>query len=105
MNITFKSIHFKASEELENFVRDKVEKLFQQNERIIRADITLYEDAKGKLKSQFCEITLSLPGENLFTKKNDIKFEQATLAAVEALRKMMRRKKEAILSKKKIKAE
>ncbi len=91
--IAFQSVHFKASTQLEDFVIEKVSKLFDQENSIIRADITLFEGASGNPKNQFCEILLSVPGENHFVKKNSENYEKSILAAVEALQKVLRRKK------------
>ncbi len=92
-NISFQSVHFKASSQLEDFVKEKVSKLFDQENSIIRADVTLFEGASGNPKNQFCEIHLSVPGENHFVKKNSESYEKSILAAVEALQKVLRRKK------------
>jgi len=92
-NITFQSVHFTASTQLENFVKEKVSKLFDQDISIIRADVTLFEGATGNPKNQFCEIQLSVPGENHFIKKNSEQYEQSILAAVAALQKILRRQK------------
>ncbi len=92
-NITFQSVHFKASSQLEDFVKEKVSKLFDQENSIIRADVTLFEGASGNPKNQFCEIQLSVPGENHFVKKNSENYEKSIMEAVDALQKVLRRKK------------
>ena len=92
-NIVFQSVHFKASPQLEEFILDKVSKLFEQDSSVIRADVTLFEGASGNPKNQFCEIQLSVPGENHFIKKNSENYEKSILAAVTALQKVLRRKK------------
>ncbi|MFH1003983.1 MAG: HPF/RaiA family ribosome-associated protein [Bacteroidota bacterium] len=92
-NITLETVHFKASNDLESFVKSKISKLFQQNSAIIRADVTLFEGASGNHQNQYCEIQLSVPGENLFVKKRNDNFEKSIVEAVVALKKMMRRKK------------
>lgn len=92
-NITFQSIHFKASSQLEDFVKEKVSKLFSQESNILRADVTLFEGASGNPKNQFCEILLSVPGENHFVKKDSESYEKSIMEAIEALQKVLRRKK------------
>ena len=92
-NITFQSVHFKASTELETFVNEQLSKLFEQDNTIIRADVTLFEGASGNPKNQFCEVLLSVPGENHFVKKNSESYEKSILAVVAALQKILRRKK------------
>lgn len=91
--IVFQSVHFKASAHLEEFVKQKVAKLFKQDSSIIRIDITLFEGAAGNLNNQFCEIQISVPGENHFIKKNSENYEKSVLSAVSGLQKVLRRKK------------
>lgn len=100
-NIKFQSVHFKASQNLEGFVKEKVSKLFEQDATIIRADVTLFEGASGNPKNQFCEILLSVPGENHFIKKNSENYEKSVLAAVSGLQKVLRRKKMKIINTRK----
>ena len=97
-NIRFQSVHFKPSKNLEEFVKEKVSKLFDQDDSIIRADVTLFEGASGNPRNQFCEIQLSVPGENHFIKKNSENYEKSILAAVTGLQKVLRRKKMKILN-------
>jgi ribosomal subunit interface protein len=91
--IVLQSVQFKASEKLENYVQEKVGKLFEQDSSIIRADVTLFEGESGNPRNQFCEILLSVPGENHFVKKNTESYEKSIQDAVKTLQKVIRRKK------------
>jgi ribosome-associated translation inhibitor RaiA len=91
--IVFQSVQFKASSQLKEFVNEKVTKLFDQDPSIIRADVTLFEGASGNPRNQFCEIQLSVPGDNHFVKKNSENYEKSILDAVATLQKIIRRKK------------
>jgi ribosomal subunit interface protein len=95
--IVFQSVHFKASKQLEEYVKVKVSKLFDQDTSILRADVTLFEGASGNPYNQFCEIQLSVAGENLFVKKNTDDYKKSILSAVEALQKILRRKKTKVM--------
>ena len=99
--ITFQSVQFIANVQLEDFVKEKVSKLFEQDPSIIRADVTLFEGASGNPKNQFCEIQLSIPGENHFVKKNSENYEKSILAAVKTLQKVLRRHKTKEIIKRK----
>ncbi|TNE64841.1 MAG: 30S ribosomal protein S30 [Bacteroidetes bacterium] len=92
MNINIQSVHFKASDKLHNHVFDKVQKLFDHNEKIIRADVTLFEEGNGQ-PTQFCEIKLVIPGIDHIAKKGAATYEQAVSDTVDTLQKIMRRKK------------
>jgi ribosome hibernation promoting factor len=91
--INLQSVQFKASAQLEEFVKEKVTRLFEQDTSIIRADVTLFEGASGNPKNQFCEIQLSVPGENHFVKKNSESYEKSIMDAVKTLQKVIRRQK------------
>ena len=85
MNITIQTLHFKADKELETFVRDKVSKLFDQSNKIIRAEISLFEGGSGETNKYYCEIRLVIPGYDHFVKKNSYSYEQSVLDAIDAL--------------------
>jgi putative sigma-54 modulation protein len=92
MNINIQSVHFKASEDLQNHVQDKLRKVFEHNNKIIRADVTLFEDGNG-VTNQYCEIRLVIPGDDHIAKKGAVTYEKAVIDTVETLQKIMRRKK------------
>lgn len=96
-NITFQSVNFKSGALLEEFACKKVQKLFEQDSSIIRADIKLFESSSGGQNNQCCEIYLSVPGENHFIKKNSESFEKSISLAVDSLRKVLGRKKTKIM--------
>ena len=99
MKIVIQSVHFKASPQLEDFVNKKAAKLFRQNDRIVRADVTLYKGANGNPRNEFCEIRLLVPGNDYFVKKNSSTYEESVPDAVQALQKMIRRDKMKKLQK------
>lgn len=94
MIINLQTVHFKASPDLEAYVHEKVGKVFEQNSTIIHADVILSEGASGNIENKWCEITLAIPGKNHVVKKNSDVYEKSIAEAVEALQKIMRRKKE-----------
>lgn len=87
MNINLQTVHFKAGNELQKTVNEKVAKLFRQNKRILHADITLYHEASGNPKNKFCEIEVAVPGKTIFAKKNADNFEQSVSDVIDALLK------------------
>jgi ribosome hibernation promoting factor len=99
--IVIQSVQFKASAQLEDFVKEKVFKLFEQEKSIIRANITLFEGASGNPNNQFCEIELSVAGQNHFVKKNSESYEKSVLEAVRTLQKVIRRQKTKKITRRK----
>lgn len=96
MKINMQSLHFKASENLKEFVDEKVGKLFRYDDKIISADVTLFSDDGKNIDNKVCEIRLVVPGYDDFVKKNAASFEEAILEAVEILQKILRRKKDKV---------
>jgi putative sigma-54 modulation protein len=97
--IEIQSVHFKASVQLKKYVKEKVSKLFDQDDSILRADVTLFEGASGSPVNRFCEIQLSVSGDNHFVKKNTDSYKKSVLSAVEALQQVLHRKKIKEISK------
>jgi ribosome-associated translation inhibitor RaiA len=93
MNIHLQTLHFKASAELEALVREKVKKLFDQQNDILRADVSLHEGEKSPAGSQCCEIRLLVPGNDFFAKKTTDQYEKSVTETVDALLSIIRRHK------------
>lgn len=94
MNLIYQTIHFKGSEELEQGVRKKMDRVSAQNPEIMQAHVTFSEGASGNVENQFCEIKLEVPGNDIVVKKNAETYEQSFRMALEAARKIMRRRKQ-----------
>jgi putative sigma-54 modulation protein len=99
MNITIQSVHFNATEQLEEFIQQKVGKLDQYFEGILGAEVILKLDKSDSLENKVAEVSLDIPGSNLFAKKQNKSFEEAVDLACEALRKQLVKKKEKIKAK------
>ncbi len=93
MTVNIQSIRFKASEKLQAHVQEKVQKLFDVNDKIIRADVTLFEDG-GTPDNQYCEIKLAVPGRDHIAKKGAPTYEKAVVDVVSTLQKVLRQKKD-----------
>lgn len=96
--IVLQSVQFKPSVQLEKFVKEKMTILFEQDSSITRAAVTLFEGSSENPKNQFCEIELSVTGENHFVKKNSESYEKSVLAAVKALQKVIHRQKTKVIN-------
>ncbi len=93
MDIIIESPGFKASSDLEGYVREKVGKL-KPNDHIVRANVTLIPGPDKATPTAFCEIRLEVPGKDLFVKETGGQFEQAVDSAVATLQEQIRRAKE-----------
>ncbi len=94
MDVIIQSLGFKAGEELENYIREKLNKL-TPNDHIVRANVTLFVGADKNMPDTFCEIRLEVPGPDLFVKesaKDD--FYQAVDTTANKLQGILRKTKE-----------
>jgi ribosome-associated translation inhibitor RaiA len=93
MEIIINSVNFKTDTKLEGFVREKVSKLFNKSNQIIRANVVLRELENRNPKNKLCEIRLMIPGNDHFVTKCTGVYEKSILQAVEVLQTIIRRKK------------
>ncbi|HYK56146.1 MAG TPA: HPF/RaiA family ribosome-associated protein [Flavisolibacter sp.] len=93
MDVIIQSLGFKAGEELESYIQQKLEKL-TPNEHIVRANVVLFLGPDKGTPNTYCEIRLEVPGNDLFVKEQSVEFEQAVDATVNKLQGMLRKAKE-----------
>ena len=93
MDIIIQSLGFKAGEELEGYIHEKLEKL-TPNDHIVRANVILFLGPDRATPNNYCEIRLEVPGNDLFIKESSPEFEQAVDSAVNKLQGMLRKAKE-----------
>lgn len=94
MDVIIQSLGFKAEENLENYIREKMGKL-KPDENIIRGNVILFVGADKNTPDTFCEIRLEVPGNDLFIKESAKEdFYQAVDSAVNKLQSLLRKAKE-----------
>ncbi len=95
MNIKINSVHFSADTKLEEYIQDKVSKLFQYSDDILGADVhlTLEKSQSKNFDSKVSKIKLEIPGIDLFAEKKSSTFEEATDLAVAALKTQLQKRK------------
>jgi putative sigma-54 modulation protein len=93
MDIIIQSLGFKAGDDLEAYVREKLSKL-NPNDHIIRANVTLFLGPDKATRNTYCEIRLEVPGNDHFVKESNPDFEQAVDAAVNKLQQIVRKSRD-----------
>ncbi|MCQ2226713.1 MAG: ribosome-associated translation inhibitor RaiA [Bacteroidales bacterium] len=94
MNITIQSLHFDASEQLKDFVNQKVGKLEHFFDGIISADVALSLDKANNTENKVSKVSLSVPNDVLVAEKQCKTFEEGIDLACDALRKQLEKYKE-----------
>lgn len=89
MQIQVQSIHFDADVKLIRFIEEKLQKLTTFHDRIIKSEVFLRLDKSDVNENKIAEVKLSIPGKELFAKKQCKTFEEATDVAVEALKRQI----------------
>ncbi len=96
MNVTIEAIHFNASAQLEEFIQDKVSKLAQVADDIIKAEVFLSLERSQSVNydSKVAKVRVEVPGGAIFAEKKSKTFEESTDTAIEALRVQLIKRKE-----------
>ena len=96
MQIDIRSVHFKADRKLEEFIREKIEKLSQFYDGVIGTEVFLKLANTEGSDNKITEIRLNVRGNDLYAKKQSKSFEESTDTAVEALRRQLIKYKEKV---------
>ena len=90
MDVIIQSLGFKAGEDLEEYIREKLSKL-NPSDHIVRANVVLFLGPDRATRSTYCEIRLEVPGNDHFVKESNTDMHQAVDAAVNKLQQIMRK--------------
>ncbi len=96
MNVTIQSVKFDAAEKLQSFIQQKVNKLDVFFDRIIDAEVILKLDKSETTENKVAEISINVPGSEVFAKKQTKTFEESVDLCCEALRKQLIKRKEKV---------
>ncbi|PLX23828.1 MAG: ribosomal subunit interface protein [Salinivirgaceae bacterium] len=96
MDLKIHSIKFDADQKLIQFIESKVTKLEKLFENIIETEVFLRLDKNQNTENKLVEMKISIPGNELFAKKQCKTFEEAADQSVEALRRQIKKHKEKV---------
>ena len=94
MDLQVHSVHFDADRKLIDFINKKIGKLELYFDNIVNGEVFLRIGNPSEPENKVAEIKLSIPGKDLFAKKQCKSFEEATDLACEALRKQVNKYKQ-----------
>ncbi len=90
MDINIKSIHFDATERLQEFITKKLNRLARHNEDIATAEVTLKVVKPETAMNKEAGIKLSIPQQDdVFASKTADSFEEAIDLTIEALERQL----------------
>lgn len=96
MDLKIHSIKFDADQKLIQFIESKVTKLEKVFDNIIETEVFLRLDKNQNTENKLVEMKISIPGNELFAKKQCKSFEEAADQSVEALRRQIKKHKEKV---------
>ncbi len=97
MNVTMRSIHFAADRKLVQLIKEKLGKLTQFHDNILAVDVGLkLERDTNNRENKVVEMKMTVPGDELFAKRQGKFFEEAAINTVEALRSQLIKSKERL---------
>jgi putative sigma-54 modulation protein len=96
MIVRINAVRFDADTKLEQFIEKKVSKLVRYSDDIISAEVFLKLENTPDLENKVVEIKLDIPGSDLFARKQNKSFEEATDDVVDALKQQLLKHKEKL---------
>jgi len=99
MKVKISSLHFRTDQKLDDFIENKVSKLYNLHDQITSSEVLLKIDKDSSKENKVAEIKLDVPGADIYARKQSKSFEEATDLAVDALRKQLIKHKERLKQK------
>lgn len=95
MKVIFEYHDVTSSDRLENYTKQKLEKIFNRFEFVIRADVFFKtENTSSDETGMKAGIRLSAPGPRLFAESTNDTFEESVSDTVEELLRQLEKRKE-----------
>lgn len=94
MEIRIKSIHFDATEKLQEFINKKIEKLQKSYEDIQKVEVQLKVEKPAAALNKTTSLTVTAPGNTLFVEKTCDTFEEGVDLCLDAMKVQLTKFKE-----------
>lgn len=94
MEIRIKSIHFDATEKLQEFINKKVGKLQKSYEDIQKVEVQLKVEKPAAALNKTTSLTVTAPGNTLFVEKTCDTFEEGVDLCLDAMKVQLTKFKE-----------
>ena len=87
MKVHTQSVNFNADQKLIDFIQNRMDKLEQHYDKVIKSDVYLKVENTSDKQNKIFEAHLSVPGDNLIVKKQCKTFEEGADIAVASLQR------------------
>ncbi|MEM0517212.1 MULTISPECIES: ribosome hibernation-promoting factor, HPF/YfiA family [Aequorivita] len=93
MTVNIQYVKMPTSEAMNEYVEQKLQKIAEKYEWLIRADVSFKMENNVYGKGNICEIELSLPGPKIFATSKESSFEAAAKETISDLEKQLKKRK------------
>jgi putative sigma-54 modulation protein len=94
MKVFTQSVNFNADNDLIELVETKVSALIKFHDKIVNAEVFLKVQKTSDKENKITEIKINIPGSELIVKRETKTFEEGVNAAVDNLKRQLKRSKE-----------
>ncbi|WP_299665093.1 ribosome-associated translation inhibitor RaiA [uncultured Polaribacter sp.] len=94
MKVFTQSVNFNADSQLMKFTETKVSTLTKFHDKIVDAEVFLKVQNTSDKENKITEIKINIPGSELIVKRETKTFEEGINAAVDNLKRQLKRSKE-----------
>jgi len=94
MKVFTQSVNFNADNQLIELVEEKVSALIKFHDKIVNAEVFLKVQNTSDKENKITEIKINIPGSELMVKRETKTFEEGVNAAVDNLKRQLKRAKE-----------
>ena len=94
MTINIQYLHMATSESMNNYVTEKLERLYKKYEWIINAEVHFGVEHNAIQKGKICKIELSAPGPRIFASSDEDNYEDAVKRTIKDLEIQLKKRKE-----------
>jgi putative sigma-54 modulation protein len=95
MTVKIQTVRFDADTKLIEYVKQRVQKLLNFHDKIMKVDVFLkLDNVVHNIKDKVAEIKVHVPRQHLFVKQSSKSFEQSFDDAMESLITQLKKKKE-----------
>ena len=91
--INIQYVHMATSETMNEYVKNKLNKLGKKNDWIIGAEVHFKVQHDPKGKGKICKMELSLPGPRIFATSNEKNYELAVKETIKDLIVQLKKRK------------
>jgi len=93
MTINIQYVKMPTSESMNEYIKQKLQKIADKYEWLIRADVSFKMENNVYGKGNMCEIELSMPGPKIFASSKEETFEAAAKETINDLERQLKKRK------------